>query len=57
MLPQLATKISLVLEVNPHAFYGDKRKYARVCVQIDSNYPLIKTINIGEFKQSVVYKG
>ena len=57
ILPQLAAKIGIVLKVDYHTLMGDKGKYARVCVQIDLNRPLIKTIYIGSFKQTVVYEG
>lgn len=56
VLPQLAAKIGTVLKVDSHTLLGDKGRYARVCVQIDLDKPLIKTIHIGDFKQSVLYE-
>nr|POE45061.1 hypothetical protein CFP56_24993 [Quercus suber] len=32
-------------------------KYARLCIQIDVNKPLVDTILIGCFEQSVTYEG
>ena len=57
ILPQLVAKIGLVLNIDPYTFYGDKGKYATICVQINPNHPLIKTICISEFKQPNIYKG
>lgn len=34
-----------------------KGKYARMCIQIDINKPLINTILIGRFEQAVNYEG
>ena len=34
-----------------------RRKYARLCIQIDINKPLVNTILIGRFEQVVVYEG
>ena len=56
ILPQLASIIGPILKIDSHTFYSDKGMYARVCVQIDLNHPLIKTINIGDFKQTVLYE-
>ena len=56
ILPQLVAKIGLVLKVDSHTLFRDKRRYGRVYVQIDPNRPMIKTIYIRDFQQSIVYK-
>lgn len=32
-------------------------RYARLCIQVDINKPIINTILIGRFKQPVIYEG
>ena len=54
---EIGESIGKVLRVDTHTATEAKGKYARLCIQIDINKPLINTILIGRFKQSVHYEG
>lgn len=57
VLKQLGQAIGRVLRIDAHTAMEARGKYARLCVQIDVNKPLINTILIGRFEQAVVYEG
>ena len=57
VLKQLSEAIGRVLRIDTHTAMEARGKYARLCVQIDANKPLINTILIGWFEQAVVYEG
>ncbi|KAF3952429.1 hypothetical protein CMV_022009 [Castanea mollissima] len=57
VLKQLGEAIGRVLRIDTHTAMEAWGKYARLCVQIDVNKPLINTILIGRFEQAVVYEG
>ena len=40
-----------------HTAMEARGKYARLCIQVDANKPLINTVLIGKFEQAVVYEG
>ena len=57
VLKQLGGAIGRVLRIDTPMTMEVRGKYARLCVQIDVNKPLINTILIGWFEQAVVYEG
>ena len=57
VLKQLGEAIGKVLRIDTHTAIEARGKYARLCVQIDINKPLVNTILIGRFEQAVVYEG
>lgn len=57
VLRQIRESIGKVLRIDTHIAMEAKGKYARLCIQIDINKPLINTILIGQFEQFVNYEG
>lgn len=56
-LKQIGSTIGTVLRIDTHTAVEARGRYARLCVQLDVNKPLITSIQIGDFKQSVSYEG
>ena len=56
-LHQIGKSIGNVLREETHIATETKGKFARLCVQIDVNKPLITAILIGKFEQPVCYEG
>ena len=46
-----------VLRIDAHTALEARGKYARLCIQVDINKPLINNVLIGRFEQQVVYEG
>ena len=57
VLKQIGEAIGKVLRVDTHTAMEARGKYARLCIQVDANKPLINTVLIGKFEQAVVYEG
>ena len=57
VLIQIGEAIGKVLRVDTHTAMEARGKYARLCIQVDANKPLINTVLIGKFEQAVVYEG
>ena len=57
VLKQIREAIGKVLRVDTHTAMEARGKYARLCIQVDVDKPLINTILIGKFEQAVVYEG
>ena len=57
VLREIGESIGKVLRVDTHIASEARGKYVRLCIQIDINKPLINTILIGRFEQSVHYEG
>ncbi|XP_065617338.1 uncharacterized protein LOC136062338 [Quercus suber] len=57
VLKELGESIGKVLRIDSHTAMEARGKYARLCVQIDINKPLVNTILIGHFEQVVSYEG
>ena len=53
----IGKSIGNVLRVDTHTATETKGKFARLCVQIDVNKPLVTAILIGKFEQSICYEG
>nr|POF18385.1 uncharacterized protein CFP56_37870 [Quercus suber] len=57
VLKEIGESIGKVLRINSHTAMEARGKYARLCIQIDINEPLVNTILIGHFEQPVSYEG
>ena len=56
-LHQIGKSIGNVLRIDAHTATESRGKFARICVQIDINKPLVTAILIGKFEQPVSYEG
>ena len=57
VLKQVGTSIGKVLRIDTHTAMEARGRYAKLCIQVDINKPLIDTILIGKFEQPVMYEG
>ena len=57
VLKELGETIGKVLRIDAHTAMEARGRYARICIQIDINQPLVNTILIGRFEQPVSYEG
>nr|POF07918.1 hypothetical protein CFP56_27497 [Quercus suber] len=57
VLKELGESIGKVLRIDSYTALEARGRYARLCVQIDINRPLVNSILIGRFKQVVIYEG
>ncbi|KAL0013035.1 hypothetical protein SO802_000104 [Lithocarpus litseifolius] len=57
VLKQIGQVIGTVLRIDTHTATESRGRYARLCVQIDIDKPLILTVLIGKLEQPVVYEG
>ena len=56
VLKEIGEAVGKVLRIDSHTAMEACGKYAKLCVQIDINWPLINTILIGCFEQVVTYE-
>ncbi|KAL0013453.1 hypothetical protein SO802_000522 [Lithocarpus litseifolius] len=56
-LKEIGSTIGTVLRINTHTALESRGRYARICVQIDVEKPLITVLLIGNFEQPVIYEG
>lgn len=56
-LKEIGQAIGTVLQIDTHTAIEARGRYARLCVQVDIDKPLIYTILIGRFQQLIVYEG
>ena len=56
-LVQIGKSIGTVLRIDTHTVSETRGRFARLCVQIDVTKPLMTSIFIGKFEQSVSYEG
>ena len=56
-LHHIGKSIGNVLRVDTHTASETRGRFARLCVQIDVNKPLVTAILIGKFEQPVCYEG
>ncbi|KAL0014671.1 hypothetical protein SO802_001740 [Lithocarpus litseifolius] len=56
-LKEIGQAIGTVLRIDTHTASEARSRFARLCVQVDINKPLIYTILIGGFQQLVTYEG
>ena len=57
VLKQIDESIGRVLRIDSHTAMEARGRYARLCIQLDINKPLISIVLIGRFEQPVVYEG
>ena len=57
VLQQLGNSIGKVLRIDTHTVAETRGRFARLCVQVDINKPLVTTILVGGMNQSVNYEG
>lgn len=57
ILKHIGSSIGNVLQVNTHTAMEARGRYARLCVQIDINKPLVSTVLIRDLEQPVLYEG
>ena len=56
-LKEIGQAIGTVLRIDTYTATEARGRYARLCIQVDIEKPLIYMILIGKFQQSVVYEG
>ena len=56
-LKEIGSTIGKVLRIDTHTALEARGRYARICVQIDVEKPLITALLIGNFEQTVIYEG
>ena len=57
VLKEIGSAIGLVLRIDSYMANGSRGSYARLCIQVDIDRPLIKSIRIGRMVQQVLYEG
>ena len=57
VLKEIGESIGKVLRIDSYIAMEARGRYARLCIQIDINKPLVNTILIGCFEQAVSYEG
>ncbi|KAL0002179.1 hypothetical protein SO802_015960 [Lithocarpus litseifolius] len=57
VLKQIGEAIGKVLRIDTHTAMEARGKYARLCIQVDVDKPLVNTVLIGKFEQAVMYEG
>ena len=57
VLKEIGDSIGKVLRIDSHTALEARGRYARLCIQIDINKPLVNSILIGRFEQVVTYEG
>ena len=56
-LKEIGSAIGPILRIDSYTATGSCGRYARLCIQIDLDKPLIKSIRIGRLVQQVKYEG
>ena len=57
VLKKIGSAVGPVLRVDSHTAANARGRYARLCVQVRIDKPLITTVLIGKFTQKVMYEG
>ena len=57
MLKEIGSVIGPVLRIDSYTVSGTRGSYARLCVQVDLEKPLINVVRIGKCRQVVLYEG
>ena len=57
VLKEIGSAIGPMLRIDSYTATGSRGSYARLCIQIDLDKPLIKSIRIGRLVQQVKYEG
>ena len=53
ILKKIGSTIGLVLRIDSHTINGERGRFARICIQINMEKPLIKIVKIGNVVQAV----
>ena len=56
-LKEIGSTIDKVLRIDTYTALEARGRYARICVQIDVEKPLITALLIGNIEQPVIYEG
>ncbi|XP_075665616.1 uncharacterized protein LOC142635319 [Castanea sativa] len=57
VLRQIGKTLGTMLRVDMHTALEARGRYARICVQVDINKPLVTTVRIGHQCQAMFYEG
>ena len=57
VLKEIGNAIGPVLHIYSNTAFESRGSYARLCIQVDLDKPLIKSIRIGRLVQQVLYEG
>ena len=57
ILKKIGRAIGLVLRIDSYTANGVRGRFARLCVQVNIEQPLINTVKIGKMVQLVQYEG
>ncbi|XP_065635454.1 uncharacterized protein LOC111999541 isoform X1 [Quercus suber] len=57
VLKEIEQAIGPVLQIDTNTIAGTRGCYARICVQVDLDAPLLRSIFIGRFKKDILYEG
>ena len=57
VLRKIGEAIGTVLRIDAYTANGARGRFARLCVQVNIDKPLIKTVKIRRLAQIVLYKG
>ena len=57
VLKEIGSAIGPILRIDSYKAIGSRGSYARLCIQVDFDKPLIKSIRIGRMVQQVMYEG
>ena len=57
VLKEIGNAIGPVLRIYSYTAFESRGSYARLCIQVDLDKPLIKSIRIGRLVQQVLYEG
>ena len=57
VLKEIGQPIGLVLQIDANTAASIRGRYTRLCIQVDLDTPLSRSILIGRFRQDILYKG
>ena len=56
-LMRIGNGLGPVLRVDFQTASGSRGRFARICIQLDLEKPLVKTVRVGKVRQAVIYEG
>ena len=57
VLRKIGGAIGLVLKIDSYTAIGSRGSYARLCIHVNLDKPLINTVKVGRLKQKILYEG
>ena len=57
VLRKIGGAIGPVLKIDSYTAIGSRGSYARLCIQVNLEKPLINTVKVGRLKQKIMYEG